>query len=139
MTPLQQFRNLPRGDRSLLLYALALVIALRIALWILPFRWICRAVQTSPVHVNGSSGRFAWAVQAAARRVPQATCLTQALALHHLLACAGLPSFLRVGVAKDARGGIESHAWVEHEGVVLIGDNGKLESYSPMFMISAAS
>lgn len=72
---------------------------------------------------------LAWAVAAAARRVPFASCLAQALALESLLAQAGWPSELRIGVARDPVGGFDAHAWLEHEGVVLIGDRPGLARY----------
>jgi hypothetical protein len=55
----------------------------------------------------------AWAITAAARRVPGTRCLEWALALRGLLAQAGIASALRIGVAADGPGAIRAHAWVE--------------------------
>jgi Transglutaminase-like superfamily len=97
------------------------VVGYRVALDVLPFRWVHRFAARSgrsagPVRVDD----YAWAVQAAARRIPRASCLTQALALQSLLARAGESSRLRLGVAKDD-GKFEAHAWLESGGRVVIG------------------
>jgi hypothetical protein len=57
-----------------------------------------------------------WAVLAAARRVPGTRCLPRALVLQALLREAGLAPDLRIGVTRDAGGGLTAHAWVECEG-----------------------
>lgn len=66
--------------------------------------------------------RISWAISAAARRVPRASCLTQALAGTLLLAVHGHAATLRVGVAKDPDGRLQAHAWVESEGRTILGD-----------------
>jgi hypothetical protein len=56
-------------------------------------------------------------VDRAARIQPlPARCLARSLALHWLLGREGLPSALKIGVAKDA-GALVAHAWVELAGV----------------------
>jgi hypothetical protein len=55
----------------------------------------------------------AWAITAAARRIPGTRCLEWALALRGLLAQAGIASAVRIGVAADGPGAIRAHAWVE--------------------------
>jgi hypothetical protein len=84
-------------------------------------------------------GRISWAVRAAARRVPGASCLTQALALHYLMGRAGHVSQVRIGVAKDAEGRFESHAWLEYQGTVLVGDNGDLARFAPILAVPPLS
>jgi hypothetical protein len=64
----------------------------------------------------------AWAVQAAARRIPGTYCLARSLALHELLRRSGYASELRIGVATAAPG-IAAHAWVECNGTVLDGES----------------
>lgn len=62
----------------------------------------------------------AWSVAAAARLVPGASCLTQALAGQALLARRGLAS--RIEVSLPAGGsGFRPHAWLIAEGKVLLG------------------
>lgn len=58
---------------------------------------------------------------AATRSLWRVTCLRQALVLWWLLAQRGVDTQIRLGVAKDPGQAVESHAWVERNGVVLIG------------------
>jgi Transglutaminase-like superfamily len=123
--------------------AVVLVAAIRLALWTFSFRFI-RAMlgarrMVSKELADRPVNRLAWAVQAAARRIPGASCLTQALALQYLLARAGESAEVRVGVrlsqpGKPARE-FESHAWVEHHGKIILGNNGELECYSPILTL----
>lgn len=55
----------------------------------------------------------AWAITAAARRVPRTRCLEWALALRGLFAQAGIASELRIGVRAGAARAIEAHAWID--------------------------
>jgi len=71
-----------------------------------------------------------WAVTRAARFVPGASCLTQALSLQVLLARRGLHSRLCIGVRKGAASAFEAHAWVERGGRVLIGGEDTARSQS---------
>jgi Transglutaminase-like superfamily len=66
--------------------------------------------------------RIAWAVTSAARYVPAATCLTQALAAKVLLTVAGREARLTIGVEKDGNR-LRAHAWVEGNGRVIVGDH----------------
>jgi hypothetical protein len=142
VNPIRQFTELPAVERKLLLRAFAMVAALRLVLWFIPFRFARRLLSRRRTTVSRALAaipvkRLSWAVQAAAKRIPGASCLTQALALHWLLARAGHSADLRIGVAKDAAGGFASHAWLEHEGEILIGDNGELDRYSPILAFSS--
>jgi len=74
-------------------------------------------------------GRLVWAVRAASRRIPAASCLTQSLALHCLLARAGHRSEIRIGVAKNAEAGFQAHAWVEYAGQPLLSIPEEVERY----------
>jgi hypothetical protein len=72
-----------------------------------------------------------WAVTAASRYVPGATCLAQALAAQVLLGRTGYPARLRIGVAKGEERKFEAHAWVESQGRVVIGGPG-LGRFTPL-------
>src|SRR5579862_4304800 len=144
MKRVRQFAELTPQERGLLLRAVALVAGVRLALWTMPFRWVRFALGTKPGAGRAVSPdleairvkRLAWAVQAAARRIPGASCLTQALALQHLLARAGESAEVHIGVARDSARGFEAHAWLEHRGAILVGDNGELERYAPILAVS---
>jgi len=76
---------------------------------------------------------FVWAVKKAARVVPKATCLTQALAVRWLMARSAQDCTIRIGVAPEAGGGIKAHAWVIYRDDIIIGgDDPDFESYTPI-------
>lgn len=62
-----------------------------------------------------------WAVETAARYVPKANCLPQALTAQVLLLRCGQPAAFRLGVGRDEHGRFEAHAWVECGGRVVVG------------------
>ena len=141
MNRIRQFGTLPARKRRLLLRAIALVAVVRIALWTLPFRWVRLVVgrkrAVSPELATIRVEHLAWAVQAAARRIPGASCLTQAISLQYLMTLAGHDAEVHIGVAKDAARGFQAHAWVEHGGAILLGDDGDLGRYAPMLALSS--
>ena len=64
------------------------------------------------------------AMQRAANRLPlRAKCLDRSLALVWLLSSRGLASTLQIGVRKTEDATLAAHAWVEHDGVVLLDDD----------------
>jgi hypothetical protein len=106
------------------------VVIVRLALCLLPFRILRSwAAGISPHPRPLPVESLVWSVKAGARRVPMATCLTQALALQRLLGRAGIASTLEIGVSKE-RSEFAAHAWLTHEGRVLIG--GETRSYVPL-------
>jgi hypothetical protein len=129
MKPLRHLRR-SRSDWKLFCRAYVLVWLIRIALWFLPFeplyKWTIqfrkgrtgdRPLDTRSVY------KVVWAVSAAARRVPQATCLTQALATQIMLGRRGHRASLQLGIMKSKAGKFDAHAWVERDGRILIGMN----------------
>jgi hypothetical protein len=116
------------SGRGLFLLAGAIVLAVRIVLWILPSAMIMRIVQRlsdARARETRAPGppveSVTWAVEAVSRRIPQATCLTQALSAQLLLRRFGYDSRLCLGVARSPRGEFRAHAWLEREGSVVIG------------------
>jgi hypothetical protein len=75
------------------------------------------------------AGRLERAVRLASRLVPRATCLTQALALNHLLARHGHASTVQIGVRKHD-GRFAAHAWVECSGGTLLSSAIDVTAYS---------
>ncbi len=128
MNGLRTFIRLQPGERGLGLRTLVLVAAIRVALWIVPFQRLHRVIGRwgswgrlpLSVPTDMPVARLVWAVRAASRRIPAASCLTQSLALHCLLTRAGHRSEIRIGVSKDAEAGFGAHAWVEYEGQPLL-------------------
>jgi len=134
MRKLARLASLPGQERRLLVSALVLVAATRAALPLVPFRRLQALAQRASTPRAGvgasragpSPERVAWAVGVAARYVPDATCLAQALALQRLLSRYGHRAELRIGVAKED-GDLKAHAWLEREGKILIGAAGASE------------
>jgi hypothetical protein len=109
MRRVHRYAHLPAADRQLLVEAALLLGALRVGLWLLPFRLVRRlAGRAGGEHAGPSDDRraaperIAWAVGAASRYVPAATCLAQALAAQALLGRHGYPAVLRIGVARGS-------------------------------------
>jgi Transglutaminase-like superfamily len=112
------FRLRPR-DRRLLLEAFACLAACRVRFALQTFaqleQWGARMGHgTAPVN------RLVWAFNVALGPMPGTTCLCQALALRRLLARHRHSSALRIGVNRT-QGHFRAHAWLVHEGQVLIG------------------
>jgi len=119
---LRAYLRLSGADRRLVWEAFALVAAMRIALRTTTFEAVRRLALRleKPKASAASPERIAWAVEAAGRRIPGATCLAKALAARVMLGRRGLESRLKLGVAREGEG-ITAHAWVEHAGRVVVG------------------
>jgi hypothetical protein len=139
MRSARKFVALSAGERRLLAKAVVAVGSIRIGLWILPFRilrpllarFAGAAVAPDARAAAPDADRLAWAVSTAARRVPRATCLTQALAAQLLLARSGERSELHIGVARDERRGVTAHAWLAARGRIVLGGE-SVERYLPL-------
>jgi hypothetical protein len=121
----------------LLVQAGILLLAIRAGLLVVPFSVLRNALAwlatTRTRRGNaGDAGWVIWAVERVGGRFPAiGTCLTEALAAHVLLGRRGQQSDLRIGVRRGANGEFAAHAWLEDDGVVLIG-GGCHSSYVPM-------
>jgi hypothetical protein len=74
----------------------------------------------------------AWAIRRVSRAVPRATCLTQAVAAQLVLARHGYQSQLRIGVARTSNDGLRAHAWLESDGLIVVG--GRVDdSLTPLY------
>ncbi len=61
------------------------------------------------------------------------SCFPQALVGKMLLERRGYPANIRIGVIKDADGSLRAHAWVERDGIVVIGGPvAHVEKYTPL-------
>ena len=109
--------------------AIGVVAAARLLLWAMPYRLLTAVLERSAA--RATTGRDLWDAQAvgrrigadvarAARLVPGATCLVQALAAQWLITRSGASAALRFGVARGARG-VEAHVWLESGGQVVLG------------------
>jgi hypothetical protein len=119
---------------------LALLGAIRLGLWLLPFptllRLLSRSSQvTSETKIADQTtiGKVVWAVNVASRYMPgNVKCLVLALTTQILMSRCGHSPKLRIGVAKGEEGQFEAHAWVENQGQVVIGNLTDLSRFTPM-------
>jgi hypothetical protein len=128
MRLLRSFLRLSGEDKRILIQVTLLLAAIRTGLSLLPYRVVQRLVvqlstrgrlRNADVHYRR---RVLRAVRAAGRHLlGQKPCLTQALAVQWLFNRIGYPTNLRIGVAKDHTGKLLAHAWVEHEGKIIMG------------------
>lgn len=122
-------------DVAWLLRCLLIVAIMRIALSLLPYRRIGRWIP-APAGAPANDDdvyRVAWGVAAVAKLIPHASCLTQALAGQYLLAKAGHPATIQIGVAREKDGRVSAHAWLLHgDRIVLGGTSQKISSYTPL-------
>lgn len=116
------------------LRCLGVVLMFRVGLSLLSYNKLRRLL---PVPVPNRAAdpadlqRVAWGVRNAARLVPLASCLTQALAAQFLLARAGHDCVLRIGVAQDESGKFTAHAWLlSADRLVVGGTSASLARYT---------
>ncbi len=137
MRKLIKFLALPSSEQRLLIGAWVVVGLVRLGLCLLPYRTLC-ALLGRFEQAKGRHGahkpsvpvdRIVWAVKAASRILPSATCLTQAMASKALLRRNGYLPTLRIGATKNGSGEFLAHAWLEYEGRVLIGGVSDLSRY----------
>ncbi|MGC4024064.1 MAG: lasso peptide biosynthesis B2 protein [Mesorhizobium sp.] len=65
--------------------------------------------------------KVAWGVSSAARLVPHASCLTQAVAGRFLLSLKGQPSIIRIGVDNNSSQSLKAHAWLISGTSIVLG------------------
>jgi hypothetical protein len=132
---LSALRRLSGERRRALIEALCVVAAIRAGLSTIGFTRLRRllgpVLEVRGAPVPGAPARVRWAVARAARPVPGATCLTQALAAQVLLARAGHASSLRMG-ARRRNGVLEAHAWLEDGERVVYGARGDFAALPPI-------
>jgi transglutaminase superfamily protein len=125
MSTVTRFARLSSSERALFLHTALLVLAIRVGLLVLPVRAVRRRLvirtDDKSAALNHSVERIVWAVTAASRYVPGATCLTQALAAQRLLGRSGHHASIQIGVTKDDQLGFQAHAWVICGTQVVIG------------------
>lgn len=134
MNGLRKLALLAPRDKWLIVKSATLLALVRSALWLLPFPatrrllgWLShtsRGDKPDPV----SPLRLAWAVSIAGRAVPGgAHCLTQALVTQVLLGRRGHLSEVCFGIDPNSAQKFMAHAWVETDGMVVIG--GPIDGY----------
>jgi hypothetical protein len=122
LTALRKFGRLEAADRRAFVRSGLMILRVRIALAILPFRIVSRAPRANAGKVadHREIERTRWAVSAAGQKLG-ASCLSQALAAQRLFARQGLRTELRFGAGRPC-GEFMAHAWLESSSGVAFGD-----------------
>jgi Transglutaminase-like superfamily len=122
-----RFRRLSRHDLFLLFEAIFWLAIARVAIALLPFRYVGLLASHPICHeVPGQAVdkvlRIRWAVMTAGVRVPwRALCFQQGLAAQLMLRRRSIPSVLYYGAAQDERLGLRAHVWVRYLDVDVMG------------------
>jgi cell division inhibitor SulA len=136
------FQHRGTQDVPLAAQALVLLVVARVGLWLMPFATLQRLLRRWARPRGGhaeTAERLAWALAAAARRLPSPfrACLPQALAAQALLRRHGAPAELVIGVRQPADGGpVQAHAWVMSGERVVVGWLDDLPTYVRLAAIS---
>jgi hypothetical protein len=135
MARVVKFLRLSAQQRWLLCKVTMLLSAIRLALWIVPYPAV-RAFLDRLSHGSAKLERdpspaeqLAWATTVAGRFVPGGGhCLSQALTLRTVMTRRGYTARICYGVREVDGAPFMAHAWVEHDGAVLIG-GGNLDRF----------
>lgn len=130
MSQIRKFLQLDSAERRLLFRAWLLLWRIRFSLRAFSFATTQQFVaqQAEPreeaMAEGFPPGWLAWAVTTTSRFVPGGRhCLTQALVTQILLGRQKIPAELLFGCLPDSTEGLKAHAWVESDGVSVIGGN----------------
>lgn len=131
----RSWRRRPLAEKLWFVPALLLLGLSRVALLVVPFRWISprlghnlRTAAVVPLAGHAETARalrIGHAIQAAARYTPwDSACLAQAMTARILLGLNRLPYALFLGAAKGPDSGLTAHAWVCTGRVAVTGGHG---------------
>jgi hypothetical protein len=136
MSRLRKFLALPPADRGCLVEAGFWLGIARLAILVLPFRWVAprlgRHMARSPEEAGAVSAelldRISWAVATASCHLPwDCLCLAQAMAGKAMLKRRRVPSTLYLGLVKDNGAQLQAHAWLRCGERILTGQQGMTE------------
>lgn len=127
MRYLAKFASLSPAERALILKAAAVLFASKVRLMYHDVPKL-QAWATRPGRGAIDTRRLVVAVELASKAIPGMTCLMRALALQHLLSENQKPSELKIGVGLR-NGKFAAHAWLSHDGHILIGAGDEAKGY----------
>lgn len=136
MKHLFKFINLNSTEKVLLCQSLIILLLIRLGLFLFTFAQLKHIIEQIPLVIFPrqklsilSREKIAWAVTIVSNFPPPAKCLARALTTQLLLGVSGYQSHLLIGVAKNPQGDLDSHAWVESDGKIIIGNSPHLSRY----------
>ncbi|TPM99227.1 lasso peptide biosynthesis B2 protein [Mesorhizobium sp. B2-1-3A] len=121
---LARILSLSGSEALFLCHCLLVVAAVRLGLTLLSYNRVRGMVTRLNARQCASMGELrlvAWGVAAAARFVPRATCLTQALSGQYILARQGNASNIRIGIERGTGEQLKAHAWLVSDNHVVLG------------------
>lgn len=124
----RRFLTLSAVRRHLLVRAAVLLWLTRLILVAVPFQrarrtlflLIAFAKRALPGPASVDAAQLAWAVRTATRLGPR-NCLVRALAAQALVELQGGRGCLVIGTRRNSAGALEAHAWLEHDGRIMVG------------------
>jgi hypothetical protein len=134
-------RRLRSAEQVLLVRPAKLLSAIRIDLWLLPFKVLQRVISKLIKRAAVSSLKRKVSVERVWRCRPQpamcrtATCLTRALAAQVLLALDGTQASVQISVTKGNDGVFDARAWLEAEGKILLGGSDSNQRYARLLVL----
>jgi Transglutaminase-like superfamily len=135
MKRLIKFFQLPIAEKIVFFQSLYYLVLFRIRLLTTSpqklFAIVSKRSVGAPISKGASPApqRIAGIVNSAGRITPCSTCLSKALAGYTLLAKHGHKARLHIGVSKDDDRNLKAHAWLSHNGEVILGSVPDLERF----------
>lgn len=116
------------------------LLSVRIRLSILGYPFFEKVpIKINPNKANVTPERYAVIVKRAAKFVPGALCLAQAITAQRGLARLGYETTIRIGVKSDETANLLAHAWLLYqERVILGGSDSELQNYKTMTDMKSA-
>jgi hypothetical protein len=124
MRNLSRVLSLSGSEMHFLARCLLVVAAVRLGLTLFSYNHVRHVVTRLDARQAASVAdlrRVAWGVAAAARLVPYASCLTQALSGQYILARQGNASKIRIGIERDTGTQMKAHAWLMSGNHIVLG------------------
>ena len=116
--------SLSGSDVIFLSHCLLVIVTVRLGLSLLSYNRVRSLVTRIDARQHATMGqlrRVAWGVAAAARLVPHASCLTQALSGQYILARQGNASTIRIGIERGTGEQLKAHAWLVSDSHIVLG------------------
>lgn len=145
MKLLDKFLNLPQNKQFLLIKACIFVYVVRFILFIFPIKVVLQYLSyfTKKTHKLNKNNRLSeelilWAIETVSKFILSTnTCIIKSITAQILLTQHGYKSSLYLGIAKDKvnQKDLQSHAWLESNGKVIVGEN-MANNYKPILKIS---
>jgi len=143
MRLIRKFMYLSRSDRHFFIKTFCLLAVITLGLHLLQFHHLLKLLTKISQRSNQrqitatvSISKILWAINTATQYIPHAKCLARALTTQVLMTRYGHSAKLRIGVVKQQTGKLQAHAWIEHQGIVVMGNLHELSRYIPLPSLS---